>query len=399
MVAAAQLRLRQLANGHRVGYVMRVTRGGIGDGHFDGLKVLHARKDRIERVSGPVFIEEAHRMNFRSDGLVERLRPLLPEPEGSDVVDGAPRRPAVAQVRLSRHVEAGAAVLLRGIDAIRRAAVLHPVQNGVEIGAFARLAAEVHVMRKTPGSVVLNQVSQIVTAFDGPVVTDPQHEAALRAVSDVGGEETALARLPLERMVEEGRVEQRHLPQEDHGAVSDGALSGDDIELGTGHPPPRVRHFAVGDPSLIQDVLFADTLGPLALKVEWAGGGERAGTGGDARVRFAADVVELSRLVLGVVLQVVRPDLLVAIKSAEVDMAGGVDVAGALVVLDIVGAEKHPGVFHLDGVPVPFVHRTVAIRRIGNHIPLADGNGFRWYGRGRGGGCGRGWILSGGSGA
>ena len=122
-----------------------------------------------------------------------------------------------------------------------------------------------------------------------------------------------------------------------------------------------------------------------------------AGTGDDAGVGFAADVVELPVLVLGVVVEVVAPDLLVAVEIAEVDVAGGVKVAGLFVPLDIVGAEEHPRVFHLDWVPMPFVHRTVAFRRIGEHIPLADGDGFRRYGRGRRSGRGRGWILSGGS--
>jgi len=102
-------------------------------------------------------------------------------------------------------------------------------------------------------------------------------------------------------------------------------------------------------------------------------------------VGFAADVVELSRLLLGVVLQAVGPDLLVAIEIAEVDVAGGVEVAGALVPLDIVGAEEHPRVFHFDGVSVPFVHSAVGIRGIGQHIPLALGDGFGSY-RGAGGG-------------
>jgi len=106
----------------------------------------------------------------------------------------APAPSTRRQVRLSHHVDAGAAVLLRGIPAVRRAAVLDSVQNGVEIGARARLAAEIHVMRVTPGRVVLKQVSQIVTALDGQEVTDPQQEAALRAVSDIGGKETAPAR-------------------------------------------------------------------------------------------------------------------------------------------------------------------------------------------------------------
>jgi len=134
-------------------------------------------------------------MDLRADGLVEGLRPLLAEPEGSDVVDGAPRIQPSPKSDFTRHVEAGAAVFLRGIPAVGRAPVLDAVQNGVEIGALRGLAAEIHVMRETPGSVVLNQVGQIVAAFDGPEVTDPQHESALRAVSDVGRQETALARL------------------------------------------------------------------------------------------------------------------------------------------------------------------------------------------------------------
>ena len=198
-------------------------------------------------------------------------------------------------------------------------------------------------------------------------------------------------------MVEEGGVEQRDLPQQEHRAVSDGALAGDDIELGTAHLPPRVRHLTVGDPSVVEDVLFADALRPLALKVEWAGGGERAGTRDDARVGFAADVVELTLLVLGVVLQALRPDLLVAIEIAEIDVARGEKLARALVPLDIVGAEQHPRVFHLDRVPVPFMHRAVGIRGIGQHIPLAHGEGFRRNGRRWRGGRGRRWVLSGGS--
>jgi len=79
-------------------------------------------------------------------------------------------------------------------------------------------------------------------------------------------------------------------------------------------------------------------------------GGERAGTRGDARVRFAADVVELSLLILGVCTPGGRTDLLVAIEIAEVDVPVAC-TSPVIRPLRYRRREEHLGVFHLDGIP------------------------------------------------
>jgi hypothetical protein len=43
-------------------------------------------------------------------------------------------------------------------------------------------------------------------------------------------------------------------------------------------------------------------------------------------------------------------------------------------------------------VAVPFMHRPVALGRIGHQVPFADGNRFRRHSRRRGHGLG--WVLS-----
>src|SRR5205823_8729257 len=137
-------------------------------------------------------------------------------------------------------------------------------------------------------------------------------------------------------------------PQYKDAAVADSVVSGNDDEPGTAHSPPGLGDFAVGDPAVIQNVLLANALRPLALKVKRTVGRQHARPRDDLGMSLAADVVKLALLVLGVVLQVVGPDLLVFIEIPEVDVSAGMHVAGAFVPIDLVGPKQHLGVFQLD---------------------------------------------------
>ena len=96
-----------------------------------------------------------------------------------DVVDVGPRRPALAEIALAHRQQADAAELLRRSARVRRAAVLHAVEDDVVIRAGARLAAEIDVMHQAARGVVLPAVGQIVAAVDRP-------EVAARAPSSRG---------------------------------------------------------------------------------------------------------------------------------------------------------------------------------------------------------------------
>ena len=121
---------------------------------FEIFVVLQARKHGIESECAEVLVDKPHRMDFRADGLVERLRPALPEIERADVVDGSPGRPAIAQIGAPHPIEAESTVFLRRTAAIGRAAVLDSVEDHVIVRAGQGLASQIDVVRVAPGEVV-----------------------------------------------------------------------------------------------------------------------------------------------------------------------------------------------------------------------------------------------------
>ena len=123
--------------------------------------------------------------------------------------------------------------------------------------------------------------------------------------------------------------------------MSDGALAGNDVERLATHTPPRLRHLAVGDEALVQDVFFADSLGPFAFEMKGIVGGQHPGLGDDLRTGFANHIVKLAGLLVGIVCEVVAPHFHVAFEIVEEDVAAGAHVARVLIEIDLVGAEKH----------------------------------------------------------
>src|ERR1700733_2922427 len=120
-------------------------------------------------------------------------------------------------------------------------------------------------MRGAPSREVLNAIERIVAAADGPIVCQTDHFAVGGTVSDIGGEETALTRQYLQRFVINGKIKNRHSLNAKNGAVSDGALVGKDVELGGGKPPPRFGNLAIGDESVVDNVLSFDPFAPFAF--------------------------------------------------------------------------------------------------------------------------------------
>ena len=204
VVPLGQLGFRQLSNGHGVGQLAGLTRYGIGVRNLGGLIVLQPAQGDIEGVVHPVLGEGADRVDFRADHFGVRFRPLLPEIERGDVVGVPAGGPAVSQVGLADDVEAQAAVGRRVGPAAGHAAVLHAVQDGIEIRAGLGLAAEIHVMGEGVGGEVLESIGEVVAAVDGPIISQPDHEAALGVGRDIGKEKAAAARLLIEGAKERG---------------------------------------------------------------------------------------------------------------------------------------------------------------------------------------------------
>ena len=83
------------------------------------------------------------------------------------------------------------------------------------------------------------------------------------------------------------------------------ALAWNDVKHWRIECPPRLRHFAIGDESLVQHVTVFDPVGPERFEIEGIGGGQDARTGHDFCRRGAADGVELPFLGFRVVLAMI----------------------------------------------------------------------------------------------
>ena len=87
------------------------------------------------------------------------------------------------QVRFAVGIDAKPGVLLNWVGS-GFAAVLHAVNDDVEIGIGRRLAAHVQVMRVTALGVIHEAVGGVVAIVDGPVIPHRGRDAALRAFRD-----------------------------------------------------------------------------------------------------------------------------------------------------------------------------------------------------------------------
>src|SRR5579862_9920654 len=101
------------------------------------------------------------------------------------------RLPAVAEFGMAVESELLAALFLNHATANIDPAIFHRVQVETEIGAGPYLAAHFERVSGPAQREVLNPVQRIVAAADGPVVSQPEHLAVQRTMSDVGSEETA----------------------------------------------------------------------------------------------------------------------------------------------------------------------------------------------------------------
>ena len=98
--------------------------------------------------------------------------------------------------------------------------------------------------------------------------------------------------------------------------------------------------------------------------------------GDDVGTGFANHVVELAGLFVGVVGEVAGPHLHVALEVVEEDVAAGAHVAGILVEIDLVGAEKQLRVLDFGGRagrPAQLVNVALDVLRLVAEIPVPDG--------------------------
>src|SRR5581483_11903519 len=118
------------------------------------------------------------RMRLGEDRLVERLRELLPESERAEVIDRAPRYPAVAELGSRHAIDTVSGVFDQRI-AGKIAAVLNAVKDQVEIRLRRRLATEVQMVGVPARGEILKQIGRIHAAVDVPVVAHAEHVAEL----------------------------------------------------------------------------------------------------------------------------------------------------------------------------------------------------------------------------
>src|SRR3982751_4774165 len=126
-----------------------------------------------------------------------------------------------------------------------QAAIVHPIENEIEIRTIVWLSANIEVMGDATLSEPLGAICCIVAAIDGPEVTEPQHLAATRAVSHIRHEQPTLARHPFERTVEVRSVKEGNPLQPENGVVGDGAVAWDNVKNGSAQDPPRFGEPAV----------------------------------------------------------------------------------------------------------------------------------------------------------
>src|ERR1022692_2449458 len=155
-----------------------------------------------------------------------------------------------------------------------------------------------------------------------------------------------MAGLAVQGVVEPGQENDWHAGDIKDAVVRFGAFARDDVELRSNQSPPGFRQYTVGDPSVVEDVLELVALGPFALEMKRSAGGvENAllGAGDDLRHGLADYLVELAVFValLGVVIELLAPDILVAGEVVIVDVAFGVEILGFGVVDDVIGAKHH----------------------------------------------------------
>src|ERR1051326_5032412 len=190
------------------------------------------------------------------------------------------------------------------------------------------------------GWVILAAISYVIRAIDRPKVSGADFGAAPGTVPGHGHEETAFARLALPGVVEERQVQDRHLLQDECGAARSRAFAGRDDEALAAQLPPRLRHLAIRDEALVQHILFAEPLGPTALEVKRIVRCKHARLSDDVGVGLAGYIVELTRLFLRVVNQVIAPDSQIPVEVVIEDVAVGAHLAGFAVILHLVGAEE-----------------------------------------------------------
>src|SRR5450631_3720979 len=176
LFAAHKVQLRQFSNGDFV----------IGS---HALELDIAVGNDEEAVAVPMFRDIANGVRLGKDGFVKAFGERLPEQERAQVVDLAASKPAISQVRFSVEREQHSTLLLNngraiGIGSDLHTLVIDGVQGKIKVRAGRHFAAEVEGVRHTPQGENLRPVQSIIAAIDRPIVSETEHVAAQRAVTN-----------------------------------------------------------------------------------------------------------------------------------------------------------------------------------------------------------------------
>ena len=118
------------------------------------------------------------------------------------------------------------------------------------------------------------------------------------------------------------------------------------------------------------------TFGPLALKKERGVAGQPSGARVDARISFTANFIKRACFGLRVVVNAVRPELLVFLEAMKIDVADCSQIAGVLVVIDLVRLDQHGRAFDL-GLAPQLPQAAVGFLSDGAHVVVPPGRRAR----------------------
>ena len=160
------------------------------------------------------------------------------------------------------------------------------------------------------------------------------------------------------------------------GVVTDGPFIGNDVELGRGESPPRLRNFAICHESVIQNVVIRFALRPFSFEIERIVGGQQTGPRHDLGRRCPAHIPEDAGLIEIVIFAVIAFQLVAFQVILESNMPTRFHFAGVLVVIHLVGFEL-PVDRVDDNVAAIVVHRPFVVLNVSGDFHVIGGRHVR----------------------
>src|SRR5947207_9620282 len=113
-------------------------------------------------------------MDLGENCFVVRFRKGLAETQRAEIVNLAAREEAMAEIGLAYRVNAGSTLFAQTAVILFQAAVLHCVEDGVEVRSLARLAAQIEVVSESSLGKVLDPVGRVIASINCPKISNTE---------------------------------------------------------------------------------------------------------------------------------------------------------------------------------------------------------------------------------